>query len=229
MHHLVKHLSITLRLQAKRQQHRNSWLIPNPDPVCFTSLQLALIIWMKIWSLWTYNGSCSEKWQWFTGWLAFVFGRLNWKYCSHSSKEAKDGENDHSWEFFKISWIFCFLLKCQELPRLASGLHFLPLASRHCCLQLCSTVTTLFSVWCTYTCNHLERWDSYWWLHHLFSSAGQPPIFYPHMLLRHHTSGPYLERCALLTSVQYLRNNSCTQIFFSDLKIPVNVVLCHQD
>lgn len=43
------------------------------------------------------------------------------------------------------------------------------------------------------------------------------------------TSGPYLETCPLLTSLQYLRNNSCTQLLFSDLKITISVFLCHQD
>lgn len=176
MHHLVKHLSITLRLQTKGQQHRSSCLIPNPDPACFPSLPMALTVWMKLWSLRTYSGSCSEKCRWFTGWLAFVFGRLKWENCSHSSRGAKDGENDHNWEFFKISHNRFFIFS-QNARNSKVGIrpYFLQSASCHCCLHLCSTVTTPFSAWCTYACKHLEQWDSYWWFHHLFSQAGHTP------------------------------------------------------
>lgn len=70
---------------------------------------------------------------------------------------------------------FLFSPKMPGTPKVGIRSYFLQSASCHCCLHLCSTVTTPFSAWCTYACKHLEQWDSYWWFHHLFSQACHTP------------------------------------------------------
>lgn len=192
MHHLVKHLSITLRLQTKGQQHRSSCLIPNPDPACFPSLPMALTVWMKLWSLRTYSGSCSEKCQWFTGWLAFVFGRLKWENCSHSSRGAKDGENDHNWEFFKISHNGFFIFSWNA--RNSRGWHqtFISFSQLPVIAAYTSSVQSLLPslldahtpaiTWSNGT--PTEGFTTY------FPKPAIHPIFYPPMLLRHHHLWP---------------------------------------
>lgn len=191
---------------------------------------MALTVWMKLWSLRTYSGSCSEKCRWFTGWLAFVFGRLKWENCSHSSRGAKDGENDHNWEFFKISHNRFFIFS-QNARNSKVGIrpYFLQSASCHCCLPL---QYSHYSLLCLMHIR-LQTLGAMGLLLMvsplIFPSWPYTPPFILLCSSDTTTSGPYLETCPLLTSLQYLRKNSCTQLLFSDLKIPINVFLCHQD
>lgn len=190
MHHLVKHLSITLRLQTKETAAQelltNSKSRPNAFHIFASvphSLNDTMIIKNPQWEL-----------QWEVAMVHRLVGICHWQTeVGELLTFFKGSKGRRKWSQLRILQDFTDFLFSPKMPGTPEVGIRPSFPSCRCCLHLCSThARTPARTWNDGT--PTDGFTAY------FSQLANLPSFILICSSDSTTSGPYLERCALLTS-----------------------------